>query len=335
MTAFTIFPAVAARPLFPPEDRHKVLVLATTKPAEEGTPVSHWSLDDLATHIINDAHFRNMSSSTIQRILAEAELKPHKVRSWMHSADPEFEKKALDICGLYLKAPALYQKGELVLSTDEKTSIQALERKHPGKPASPGHVALREPDYIRHGTRCLLATFVVPTGLVYGDVTAQRTNEDYRTHVRHVVNWLGRHYAEATKFHWVMDNLNTHWSLPVCELFARLNTVAFEPKKLQRGPQRRAFLTDADHRHVVHFTPKHGSWLNQVELWFSVLERRVLRRGNFTSKAELARRILAYIEYHNTCKARPYQWTYTGKPLVTGEHRHRKTPSGLRIRLNR
>jgi len=98
---------------------------------------------------------------------------------------------------------------------------------------------------------------------------------------------------------------------------------------------RRAFLTDADHRHVVHFTPKHGSWLNQVELWFSVLERRVLRRGSFESKAELARRILAYIEYHNTCKARPYQWTYTGKPLVTGENRRHKAPSGLRIRLNR
>jgi transposase len=326
---------VAARPLFPPEDRHKVLVLATTKPAEEGTPVSHWSLGDLATHILNDGHFRDMHRSTIQRILAEAELKPHKVRSWMHSDDPEFEAKALDLCGLYLKAPELFRKGELVLSTEEKTGIQALERKHPGKPMTFGHAERREPEYIRHGTRCLLATFVVPTGRVFGDVTAQRTNEDYRAHLRRVVSGLDRYYPEATKFHWVMDNLNTHWSLPVCELFARLNGVAFEAKKLERGPQRRAFLTDAEHRHVVHFTPKHGSWLNQVELWFSVLERRVLRRGNFTSKADLARKILAYIEYHNTCKARPYQWTYTGKPLVTGEARHQKTPSRPRIRLTR
>ena len=113
-------------------------MLATTKPAEEGTPVSHWSLDDLATHILNDAHFRDMHRSTIQRILAEAELKPHKVRSWMHSDDPEFEKKALDICGLYLAAPALFKKGELVLSTDEKTSIQALERIAKDKPMQVG-----------------------------------------------------------------------------------------------------------------------------------------------------------------------------------------------------
>lgn len=308
----------ADRGLFPPEDRHKVLVLATTKPAEAGTPVSHWSLEDLATRILNDAHYATMSRSTIQRILAEAELKPHKVRSWMHSDDPEFEKLALDICRLYLKAPVLYQQGELILCTDEKTGIQALQRKHPGKPAVPGRIELREPEYIRHGTRCLLATFVVPTGEVFGDVTARRTNQDFRRHIRHTVTWLETQYPKATKFHWVMDNLNTHWSLEVCRLFARLNGVKFEPKQLKRGPQRRAFLTDLSHRHVIHYTPKHGSWLNQVEIWFSVLERRVIRRGDFLSKADLTRKILAYIAYFNAYKAHPYAWTYTGKPLVSG-----------------
>jgi hypothetical protein len=322
--AYTTFHAAAARPLFPPEDRHKVLVLATTKPAEVGTPVSHWSLDDLATRIINDAHFRDMSRSTIQRILSQAELKPHKVRSWMHSDDPEFEKLALDICGLYLKAPLLYRQGELILCTDEKTGMQALERKHPDKPAIPGYIARREPEYIRHGTRCLLATFVVPTGQVYGDVTAHRTNEDFRAHIRRTVTWLQQQYAQVTKYHWVMDNLNTHWSLPVCRLFAQLNGVKFEAKNLQRGPLRRAFLTNPEHRHVIHFTPKHGSWLNQVEMWFSVLERRVMRRGDFASKIDLVRKVLAYIEYYNKYKAHPYAWTYTGKPLVTGDRGKRK-----------
>jgi transposase len=283
-----------------------------------GTPVSHWSLEDLATRILQDAHYRDMSRSTIQRILAQADLKPHKVRSWMHSDDPEFEARALDICRLYLRAPVLYRQGELLLCTDEKTGIQALERKYPDKPAAPGLPALREPEYIRHGTRCLLATFVVATGLVYGDVTAHRTNQDFRGHIRHTVGWLGERYPQATKFHWVMDNLNTHWSLEVCRLFARLNGVTFEEKKLKRGPERRAFLTDESHRHVIHYTPKHGSWLNQVELWFSVLERRVIRRGNFLSKADLMRKILAYIDYHNVYKAHPYAWTYTGKPLVSG-----------------
>jgi len=175
---------------------------------------------------------------------------------------------------------------------------------------------LREPEYVRHGTRCLLATFVVPTGQVYGDVTARRTNQDFRAHIRHTVAWLGQHYPRATKFHWVMDNLNTHWSLEVCQLFARLNGVKFEPTRLKRGPQRRAFLTDSCHRHVIHYTPKHGSWLNQVEMWFSALARRVIRRGDFTSKADLTRKILAYIDYYNASKAHPYAWTYTGKPLV-------------------
>jgi transposase len=303
---------------FSPEDRHKVIILATTKPAEAGTPVSHWSLEDLATRIVNDAHYTTMSRSTVQRILAEAELKPHKVRSWMHSDDPEFERLALDICRLYLKAPVLYRQGEVIVCTDEKTGIQALERKHPGKPAAPGLAELREPEYIRHGTRCLLATFVVPTGQVYGDVTARRTNQDFRRHIRHTVAWLEQHYAQATKCHWVMDNLNTHWSLEVCQLFAQLNGVKFEPKQLQRGPARRAFLTDPSHRHVLHYTPKHGSWLNQVEIWFSVLARRVIRRGNFLSKADLTRKILAYIDYYNVYKAHPYAWTYTGKPLVSG-----------------
>ena len=161
-------PAAAARPLFPPEDRHKVLVLATTQPADLGVPTSHWSLEDLAYRILKDAHYRDMSRSTVQRILAEADLKPHKSRYWLHSDDPDFEAKAVAICRLYLDAPRLYQQGELVVCVDEKTGIQALERLHPTKPARSGRVALQEFEYLRHGTRCLLASLVVPTGQVLG-----------------------------------------------------------------------------------------------------------------------------------------------------------------------
>jgi transposase len=307
---------VADRPLFPPEDRHKVLVLATTRPADLDLPQSHWSLEDLAAQILRDAHYRDMSRSTVQRILEQGELKPHKVRSWLHSDDPEFEAKALAICRLYLQAPALYRQGELVVCTDEKTSIQALQRLHPTKPVLPKLPERREFEYIRHGTRCLLATFVVPTGWVYGDVTAQRTNQDFRAHIRNTVAWLKVQYPKVERVHWVMDNLNTHWSLEVCRLFARLNGVKLQEKKLKRGPDRRAFLTDPTHRHVIHYTPKHGSWLNQVEIWFSVLARRVVRRGEFRSVAELAQKILAYIEHYNTYKAHPYKWTYQGKPLA-------------------
>jgi transposase len=328
-------PGAVGPGLFPPEERHQVVVLVTTKPQDAGVPVSHWSLEDLAIKILQDAHYRDMSRSTIQRVLAQADLKPHKCRSWLHSDDPEFEEKALAICKLYLDAPRLYQRGELVLCCDEKTGMQALERKHPAKPIQPGRSALEEFEYIRHGTRCLLATFVVPTGLVYGDVTARRARGDFRRHLWHAVGWLGEKYPEAKKYHWVMDNLNTHWSLEVCALFARLNGIKYEPRKLKRGRERKAFLSDESHRHVIHYTPKHGSWLNQVEIWFSVLVRRVLRRGNFTSKADLMRKVLAYIAYHNEYKAHPYEWTYTGKPLVAEPKSKSRSRDDHWLTLNR
>jgi DDE superfamily endonuclease len=303
---------VVHRGLFPPEDRHKVVVLATTKPAELGLPISHWSLDDLAIQIVNEAHYRDMSRSTINRILNSNDLKPHRCTQWLHSDDPDFEAKALDIASLYLKSPRLYQHGELVLCTDEKTSIQALERKHPGRPMVPGRPERREFEYIRHGTRCLIATLLVPTGQILGDVSARRGSLDFCRHLRHTAE----QFPDACRFHWVMDNLNTHWNLSMCRCVARLSGVKFEPKKLRTGAQRRAFLTDPEHKHVIHYTPKHGSWLNQIEIWFGVLQKRVIRRGNFLSKADLTRKILAYLAYYNENLAHPYRWTYTGQPLV-------------------
>ena len=206
-------PAAAARPLFPPEDKHKVLALATTPPADVGVPTSHWSLDDLAYQILREAHYKDMSRSTLQRILAEADLKPHKSRYWLHSDDPDFEAKALDICRLYLDAPRLYQKGELVVCVDEKTSIQALERLHPTKPVRPGTPALQEFEYLRRGTRCLLASLVVPTGRVIGSVTEHRRTWDFVRHIRDVAEL----FPEAKRTHWVMDNLNTHYSEKLCQ----------------------------------------------------------------------------------------------------------------------
>jgi transposase len=299
-----------------------VLVLATTPPADVGVPTSHWSLDDLAYQILKDAHYRDMSRSTIQRILADADLQPHRCRYWLKRHDPDFEAKALDICGLYLKALALYSQGELVVSVDEKTSIQALERLHATLTARPGQIERREFEYVRHGTRCLIGTLVVPTGQVVGSVTARRGKWDFVRHLRDVVEA----FPHTKRFHWVMDNLNTHWTLELCRY------LAFESgcwakgmeKRLRTGKARRAFLTAGCGRHIVHFTPKHGSWLNQVEIWFGVLSRRVLRRGDFASVEDLARKIVAYITHYNAHFAHPYAWTYTGKPGVSGDKRKRR-----------
>jgi DDE superfamily endonuclease len=118
------------------------------------------------------------------------------------------------------------------------------------------------------------------------------------------------------RYDWVVDNLNTHWRLDVCRLVAQWCGVPCVAKALRRGAQRRAFLSDPTHKHVFHFTPKHGSWLNQVELWFSVLARRFLKRGDFDSAHDFETRLYDYLEIYNTHHAHPYCWTYTGQPLV-------------------
>jgi transposase len=320
--------AAVLRGLFPPEDRHKVVVLATTKPAELGLPFSHWSLEDLAIRILQDAHYRDMSRSTIRRILAEADLQPHRCRYWLQSHDSDFEAKALDVCRLYLNAFDLLQRGELVISTDEKTSIQALERLHETLTVRPGQIERREFEYVRHGIRCLLGSLVVPTGQILGSVTARRGTWDFVRHIRDVVEA----FPHIKRFHWVMDNLNTHWTLELCRYLAK-DSGCWAPgmeKRLRTGRERRAFLTTGLARHVVHFTPKHGSWLNQIEIWFGVLSRRVLRRGDFTSVEDLAQKILAYIAHYNAYHAHPYEWTYTGKPGVSGDKKKRR-----RVRFRR
>ena len=119
-----------------------------------------------------------------------------------------------------------------------------------------------------------------------------------------------------SRYDWVLDNLNTHWSLDVCRLVAQWCKVPFEPDKLKKGVQRRAFLSDPSHRHVFHFTPKHGSWLNQAELFFGVLHRRFLARGSFPSAKDFERRLERFLKDDNARHAHPYRWTYTGEPLV-------------------
>jgi DDE superfamily endonuclease len=291
-----------------------------------GVPTSHWSLDDLAFQILKDAHYQDMSRSTIRRILAAADLQPHRCRYWLKRHDPDFEAKALDVCQLYLDAFRLQRQGELVVSVDEKTGIQALERLYATLPGRPGQIERREFEYRRHGTRCLIGSLIVPTGQVIGSVTAHRGRWDFVRHIRDVVEM----FPQVKRFHWVMDNLNTHWTFELCRYLAVDAGCWDKGRRLRTGKERRAFLTGGCPRHVIHFTPKHGSWLNQIEIWFGVLSRRVLRRGDFPSLEDLARKILEYIAYYNAHQAHPYEWTYSGKPGVSGDKKKRK-----RVRFRR
>jgi putative transposase len=160
----------------------------------------------------------------------------------------------------------------------------------------------------------LTGSFVVPTGELVWDVGQTRTSVDFAAPLKKVAE----HFPDRKGFDWVLDNLNTHWSLEVCEVVAGLSHGAFEPKQLKTGVQRRAFLTDPSHKHVFHFTPKHGSWLNQVELWFSILSRRFLQRGDFCSPEAFEDLLRRFLDDYNACHAHPFRWTSTGQPLVRG-----------------
>ena len=305
----------ADRGAFPPSQRLDVIALASSIPDPADTPATRWSLDDLAAALINRAaHDRAMSRSTIWRALDQADLKPHRSVYWLNSHDPDFDAKALAICRLYLDAPAMYQRGRLLICCDEKTGMQALGRPHPTQPAQPGQPAKREQDYIRYGTRALITSFLVATGEVIGDLGPTRTSLDFAAHLEHVAG----QFPESAGCDWILDNLNTHWSLDVCRVVAELCDIPFVEAELRTGEQRRAFLTDPSHKHVFHFTPTHGSWLNQVELWFSVLTRRSLKHGDFRSMADFEARLWAFLGDYNQSHAHPYQWTYNGTPLVRG-----------------
>jgi transposase len=324
LLGFKTHHAPAGPGAFPPAERLCVITLASSKTEDHPTPDTAWSLEELAFAIVNEAHHRAMSRATIQRILAAADLKPHQSVYWLNSHDPDFDAKATPICQLYVNALRYYEQGRLVLSCDEKTGMQILGRKHPtqpaqpalldalGQPLRPGRPGKREFEYIRYGTRCLLTTFCVPTGEVVWNLGTSRTSQDWAAHLRHVRD----HFPKMERYDWVVDNLNTHWSLDVCRLVAQWCDIALVEKELRTGRQRRAFLSDPQHQHVFHFTPLHGSWLNQVELFFSVLSRRFLKRGDFASAADFEARLLRWLEIYNTRHAHPYRWTYTGEPLV-------------------
>jgi hypothetical protein len=299
---------------FPPSERIAVLCVATSKPQDHDRPINGWTLEEIATTIINEAHAQTISRSTVQRILAAADIKPHRSVYWLNSHDPNFEAIAKEVCGLYLEAPTFYQQGRLLLCCDEKTGMQVLGRPFPTQLPQPGKPEKREFEYIRLGTRTMITTFVVATGEVVWDLGPTRTNLDFRAHVLRVAT----HFGAMKKFDWIVDNLNTHMSLDLCGVVAYLCGLPLNLKELKTQEQRRAWLSDPEHKHTFHYLPRHGSWLNQVEMWFSVLARQFLRRGDFSSLEEFTQRLLRYMEDYNQEKAHPYRWTYTGEPLVRG-----------------
>jgi transposase len=241
-------------------------------------------------------------------------------RYWLNPkpADPEqFQAQVQGVCSAYHEALRLEAEGVHTVSSDEKTGMQALERAAPTLPMRPGRIERQEFEYIRHGTLCLTANFNVATGrIISPTIQPTRDEEDCVANVMRVIDT-----DPLAGWVFVMDNLNTHCSEGLVRMVAEKCGINDElGVKGRRGvlatmETRAAFLSDSTHRIRFVYTPKHCSWLNQVEIWFSILVRRLLKRASFVSLDDLHQRVLAFIDYFNAVLAKPFKWTYTGRQL--------------------
>jgi transposase len=263
------------------EVRAEVIKLACNQPDKQKVPFRDlWTLGALREAVHRETGYL-ISTSEIRRILEGCDLKPHRVRIWLKSPDPMFREKVKAVCDVYVNPPA---PGDVVLCIDEKPGMQALQHKHRFRPPTIGVAGRCEFEYIRNGTRNLFAAFNPHTGEVFGKVTKRRRADDLMSFMEQVAR---RHPTGTVTVVW--DNLNIHKG----QRWVEFN---------QRHGNRFRFI----------FTPLHASWCNQVEVWFSILQRRVLKHNSFESVHELAAQVAAFIKHWNDWEAHPFRWKFRG-----------------------
>jgi putative transposase len=253
----------------------KLLVIQKACSKPEGG-YTNWSQARIAKEV-------GISQSRVFQILKETDLKPHKIEYWCgKSPDPEFEAKMINIVGLYMNPP----ENAIVLCVDEKTQIQALDRSQPLLPLKPGHPKRLTATYKRNGTVALIAALAVHTG----EITAKTMTSNNAGNFLKFLKKLDRNYT-GKKLHIIVDNLSVHKNKEV--------------KKWLEGKR----------KFKLHFTPTYSSWLNQVEIWFNLLTKDVIKGGIWESSEQLASQLLEYVDTYNKTRAKPFEWTYTGNPL--------------------
>ena len=318
---------------FSAEQVVQLVSIACENPRDSGRPIEDWTGRELADEMQKRSIVTSISASRVNELLRQIELQPHRRKYWCFTTEKDrevFQTQVEEVCQAYLNAQkACHQDNTHTICVDEMTSLQANERRAETKRARPGQIAKSECQYTRHGTLSLTGSWDVTEGqMVHTTIDETRNNDDFAKHIARTIqtdpdaNWTI-----------VLDNLNTHSGEPVVRLIARLLGVdqdTLGDKKKRRGilgsmKSRREFLTDPSHRIRFVFIPKHSSWLNQIEVVFGIVGRRVMRHGSFTSQNDLREKLTTFIDYFNSTFAKPFNWTNTGRPTHSKNNQRPRT----------
>jgi len=314
-------PRTGSKGKFSAEQVTLIVALACEPPSQSGRPIDNWTRRELTDEIVLRKIVPSISISHVGNLLDQMDLKPHKSTYWLNSKekDPEvFKQQVAEVCQTYLNAPALFfQENIHTVSVDEMCGIQALERIAATIPMKPGQPERIEFEYMRHGTLCLIANWHVVLGqMIAPTIRKTRTESDFAWHIHQTIET-----DSSAGWVFVVDRLNIHCSESLVRYVARPEGIpeATLGKKRRSGilksmATRIEFLSDKSHRVRFVYIPKHTSWLNQIEIIFGIINRRAIKRGNFTSLPDLKSRLEQFIDYFNRTFAKPFQWTYTGKP---------------------
>ncbi len=332
------------------------MAIACSNPKDYGRASDLWSLRELRLEVIAQGVIKEISERHLRRVLDEAQIQPHKVRYWLNPKKDALREEAIArICEVYRLAPERMERGELTVSVDEMTGVQAKERIFADLPPKPGQIrkpncsgkkkrkrrkrnqsrarrkrvkkakkdqARRiEHEYKRHGTLCLLAAWIITEGRAFGWCNPTRKEVDFVCFIKALLEAR----PGFRKYHIVLDNLNTHLSESLVRLVAELSDfegdLGIKGKSgiLENQKTRAAFLSNEDNFIVFHYTPKHCSWVNQIEIWFSILARKLLRTATFKSVEDLQQRIVEFIDYFNDTMAKPFKWMFRGFNMTPAE----------------